>query len=36
MRVATTHAADNASELAAALAAVHNLTATLHTTEHAL
>jgi hypothetical protein len=34
-RAATTHAADNANSLAAALAAVHNLTATLHTAEHA-
>jgi hypothetical protein len=34
-RDATTHAADNAAELAAALAAIHNLTATLRTAEHA-
>jgi hypothetical protein len=35
IRTATTHAADNADSLAAALAAVHNLTATLHTAEPA-
>ena len=35
IRAATAHAADSAEELAAALAAVHNLTATLHATEPA-
>ena len=35
IRAATTQAADNADSLAAALAAVHNLTATLHTAEPA-
>jgi hypothetical protein len=35
IRAAITHTADNAEELAAALAAVHNLTATLHTAEPA-
>ena len=35
IRAAATHAADNADTLAAALAAIHNLTATLHTTEPA-
>jgi hypothetical protein len=35
IRAAITHAADNADSLAAALAAVHNLTATLHTAEPA-
>ena len=35
VRAATTQAADNADNLAAALAAVHNLTATLHTAEPA-
>jgi hypothetical protein len=34
-RAAITHAADNADSLAAALAAVHNLAATLHTAEPA-
>jgi hypothetical protein len=33
VRAATTHAADNADGLAAALAAVHNLTARIHTAE---
>jgi hypothetical protein len=35
IRAATTQAADNADGLAAALAAVHNLTATLHTAKPA-
>jgi hypothetical protein len=35
IRTAITHTADSAEELAAALAAVHNLTATLHTAEPA-
>jgi hypothetical protein len=35
IRAAITHTADSAEELAAALAAVHNLTATLHTAEPA-
>ncbi len=35
IRAAIAHTADNAEELAAALAAVHNLTATLHTAEPA-
>jgi hypothetical protein len=35
IRAAVNHAADNADSLAAALAGVHNLTATLHTAEPA-
>jgi hypothetical protein len=35
IRTAITHTADSAASLAAALAAVHNLTATLHTAEPA-
>ena len=35
IRAAATHAADSADSLAAAVAAVHNLTATLHTAEPA-
>jgi hypothetical protein len=35
IRAAITHTADNADALAASLAAVHNLTATLHTAEPA-
>jgi hypothetical protein len=35
IRAAATHAGDTADSLAAALAAVHNLTATLHTAEPA-
>jgi hypothetical protein len=35
IRAAATHAADNADSLAAALAAIHNLTATLHAAEPA-